>query len=106
MFHRVRQLEGEVHEKAQNREGNEVMVSPTLRVLGRRVRPLERIAAAGEILGLKSRSSAYRMSHDWPMVGPESSRWVLMIPLLQRYQIPYTIESDESPSDACVEIDA
>lgn len=67
-------------------------------VLGRRVRPLERIASAGEIIGLDARSTAYRLaeSDGWPLAGPESSRWVLMIPLLERYGIPYTVEPDES----------
>lgn len=74
------------------------MRNGSLNVLGRRVRPLERIAAAGEVLGLASRSTAYRLadSDDWPLVGPESSRWVLMIPLLERYGIPYEIETTES----------
>lgn len=65
-------------------------------VLGRRVSPLERIAVAGDIVGLGSRAASYRMaeSDGWPLVGPPSSRWVLMIPLLERYGIPYSVESD------------
>lgn len=68
------------------------MNGPRLRVFGGRViRPLERIASAGEIIGLASRSTAYRLAEadDWPLAGPESSRWVLMIPLLEKYGIPY-----------------
>jgi len=75
------------------------MAATALRVLGRSIRPLERIPSAGEAVGILSRSTAYRLAErdEWPLVGPESSRWVLMIPLLERYGIPYTIED---PSDA------
>lgn len=61
--------------------------------LGRRLRPLERISTVGRLLCL-SRSSAYRLaaSDKWPLVGPENSRWVLMIPLLERYGIPHELE--------------
>lgn len=71
------------------------MAATTLKVLGRDIRPIERIPVAGRIIGLPSRSTSYRMaeSDHWPLVGPESSRWVLMIPLLEKYGIPYTIDS-------------
>ena len=70
---------------------------PRIRALGRSLRALERISTIGELLGL-NRSGSYRMAHReaWPMVGPATSGWVLTIPLLERYQIPYTIESDET----------
>lgn len=69
-------------------------IAPSITILGVRVKALERIPRAGVIVGGLSRSSAYRLAEadDWPLVGPESSRWVLMIPLLERYGIPYTIE--------------
>jgi hypothetical protein len=68
----------------------------TLRVLGKLVRPLERITVAGEILGLTSRSTAYRLAESdaWPMCGPPNSRFVLMIPLLQRYGLPFEVVSE------------
>lgn len=74
------------------------MAASAVTVFGRRVSPLERIASAGEIIGLPSRSTAYRLAEadDWPLAGPESSRWVLMIPLLERYGIPYAVESEEA----------
>lgn len=70
---------------------------PRIRALGRRLKALERISTIGELLGL-NRSGSYRMAHreGWRMVGPATSGWVLTIPLLDRYQIPYTIESDET----------
>jgi len=66
-------------------------------VAGRRYRPLERIGTIGEILGL-TRSTAYRVAvaDCWELVGPPSSRWALTIATLQRYQIPFTLESGES----------
>lgn len=75
--------------------------TPIIRVLGCRVRPLERVAAMGKILGLGSRTTAYRLSDadDWPLIGPPSSRWVLVIQLLERYGIPYTVESADVASD-------
>lgn len=62
--------------------------------LGHVLRPLERISVVGQLMGLGSRSTAYRMSvgDEWPLVGPETSQWVLVIPLLERYGIPYTIQ--------------
>ncbi|KUK48552.1 MAG: hypothetical protein XD74_0859 [Actinobacteria bacterium 66_15] len=73
---------------------------PVIHALGVCVRPLERIATAGKILGL-TRSTAYRLAEadGWPMAGPESNRRVLMITLLDRYGIPYTIE-DSGITDA------
>lgn len=66
-----------------------------LLVAGRRVRFLERIAVAGEVIGLK-RPTAYRMAEadDWPLVGPAASRFVSMPALLEKYSIPYTIECE------------
>jgi hypothetical protein len=80
---------------------DQAMVTPRLTVLGRRVRLLERIPVVGDVLGLGSRSTAYRLAEadNWPLVGPESSRWVLMIPLLERYSIPYEVESDGAASE-------
>lgn len=62
-------------------------------VAGRHVRFLERIAVAGEIMGL-SRPTAYRMAEadDWPLVGPPTSRYVSMAALLDKYGIPYNTE--------------
>lgn len=62
----------------------------------RRVRFLERIAVAGEIVGCPSRATAYRMAEadDWPLVGPESSRFVSMPALLERYHIPFSLEGE------------
>ena len=70
---------------------------PFVVVAGRRYRPLERIGTIGEILGL-TRSTAYRIAITdcWNLVGPPSSRWALTIATLQRYQIPFTLESHES----------
>ena len=70
------------------------MSGPTLLVLGRRFRPLERISTAGEAIGVSCRATAYRLclADAWQTVGPATSRWVLMIPLLTRYGIPFEIE--------------
>jgi hypothetical protein len=67
-----------------------------IRVAGRSVRFLERIPVAGEIVGLPSRATSYRVaaSDDWPLVGPENSRFVAMAKLLDRYGVPYQIEDD------------
>jgi len=75
------------------------MVVTVLKVLGRYIRPLERIPVAGAAIGIGNRSTAYRLAEadDWPLVGPVSSRWVLMIPLLDRYGIPY--ETAPAPSE-------
>jgi hypothetical protein len=64
-----------------------------LRVAGRLVPAICRIGQAGEVVGLGSRASAYRMAvaDRWPMVGSPRSRYVLMIPLLERYGIPFEI---------------
>jgi hypothetical protein len=65
----------------------------TILALGCHMKPLERIACAGDLLGL-TRSTSYRQSPAWPLVGTESSTFVLMIPFLELHGIPYTIESD------------
>jgi len=80
--------------------------APSITILGVRVNALERIPRAGTIVGGLSRSSAYRLAEadGWPMVGPDSSRWVLMLPLLQRYGIPYTIEASATV-DTAVAVD-
>jgi hypothetical protein len=66
---------------------------PRIRVLGRSLRVLERIATVGELLGL-NRSGSYRIarSEKWQMVGPASSGWVLVCQVLDRYGIPYVLE--------------
>lgn len=65
-------------------------------VAGRRVRFLERIAVAGDVCGLPSRATAYRMAEadDWPLVGPSNNRYVSMAALLDKYGIPYTVEGE------------
>lgn len=65
-------------------------------VAGRRVRFLERIPVAGDVLGIPSRATAYRMAEadEWPLVGPETSRFVSMPALLEKYGIPYELEAD------------
>jgi predicted DNA-binding transcriptional regulator AlpA len=82
------------------------MNTATIRVLGRKASPIVRIGTAGELLGV-TRSTAYRMAQadeqPWPLVGPSSSRWVLLIPLLERYGIPYAVETDEAAAGcSCV----
>lgn len=91
-----------MHSEAHRDEAAGARGATVLSVLGRAVRPLERIAAAGQIVGLTSRATSYRMaaSDSWPLVGPESSRWVLMIPLLERYGIPYTVGFADSATAA------
>lgn len=66
-------------------------------IAGRRVRFLERIPVAGDVLGIPSRATAYRMAEadEWPLVGPETSRFVSMPVLLEKYGIPYTLEADD-----------
>jgi hypothetical protein len=68
-----------------------------LKVLGTHCRPLERIPTAGSLVGV-TRSTAYRLSAGWPLVGPDSSRWVLMVPFFQQHGIPYEVEQG-SPED-------
>ena len=71
---------------------------PRIRVLGRSLRVLERIATIGELLG-QNRSSSYRMARreSWPMVGSPASGWVLTMQILDRYGIDYRLESDDPP---------
>lgn len=70
---------------------------PRIRVLGRSLRALERIATIGELLGL-NRSSAYRMARRemWPTIGPAASGWVLTLQILERYGLEYCLESDDN----------
>lgn len=72
------------------------MSAPTIVVLGKRMRPLERIEPAGQVVGW-GRSTAYRMADagELPLTGPTSSRWVRMIPWLESLGIPYTIEGGD-----------
>jgi hypothetical protein len=58
------------------------------------VRPLERIAVLGDVLGLRSRATAYRLAERdaWPMVGTAPSRYVIVPALLARLGIPYEVE--------------
>jgi hypothetical protein len=76
-------------------------MSPTLRVLGRRVPAMMRIGSAGELIGLPSRTTAYRVaeSDDWPCVGPPTSRYVVMCALLDRIGIPYEVETEEADDE-------
>jgi hypothetical protein len=69
---------------------------PRIRVLGRSLRVLERIATIGALMGL-DRSSSYRMARreSWPMVGSTASGWVLTMQVLDRYGIEYRLEADE-----------
>jgi hypothetical protein len=80
------------------------VTAPTLIALGRRLRPLERVETAGSLLGL-SRSTSYRLARSWPLVGPESSRWVLVVPWLLQHGIPYEV-AQESSSDPHRRIDS
>ncbi|MDO8915670.1 MAG: hypothetical protein Q7W16_06265 [Coriobacteriia bacterium] len=69
-------------------------------VAGQRIRFLERIPAAGAVLGLK-RPTAYRMaeSDEWPLVGPPTSRFVSMPALLTKYSIPFEVDGAPDGSD-------
>ena len=77
------------------------MTTPTIRVLGRRIRALERIGTAAEIAGW-SRSTAYRMadSGQLPLTGPPSSRFVCMIPWLDSLGIPFALEGRDVTEDS------
>jgi len=68
-------------------------MSATLRILGQPAHPLERVARAGELVGLESKSTAYRMAEadSWPMTGPKGNRWVKLTPLCQRLGIPVEV---------------
>jgi len=74
-----------------------------LRILGQPARPLERIARAGELVGLESKSTAYRMAEadSWPTTGRAGNQWVLMIPLCERLGIPVEVvaRTDEEARD-------
>lgn len=78
------------------------MAAPALHVMGQKVRLLERIGVAAKVFGL-SRTTAYRLAErdEWPLVGPSSSRFVLMIPLLDRYGVPYEIVQEASSTAEC-----
>jgi hypothetical protein len=68
----------------------------TLIVAGQRVSLLERIPVCGRLLGLGSKASAYRAARSgWPLVGPESSKFVVVSALMGLYGIPYSVESDD-----------
>jgi hypothetical protein len=78
---------------------------PTIRALGRRLHALERIEIVGQLLGIPSRSGAYRhsKSDDWPMVGPEASRYVIVPRLLTTLGIDYEVErNDQEDTHAAV----
>lgn len=71
-------------------------MTPRIIALGVALRPLERIAAVGDFLGL-SRASSYRQSASWPLVGEQTNRYVVTARLLEDLGIPYTVEvSDET----------
>jgi len=69
----------------------------TLRILGQPAHPLERVAHAGQLVGLESKSTAYRLAEadSWPMTGRPGNQWVLMIPLCARLGIPVEVASAE-----------
>jgi len=67
------------------------MTTPTLEVLGRRVRPLEPVPVVGELLGL-NRGQAFRAADSWPCTGSKGSRRVIVPRLLDELGIPYTVE--------------
>lgn len=69
-----------------------------IELAGRRYPLQPRIAETGEILGLPSRSTAYRAAEadDWPLVGPPASRRVLLGPLLERLGVPFCYVSEEA----------
>jgi hypothetical protein len=71
------------------------VTAPSICVLGRRVRPLERVAVLGDVLGLGSRATAYRLAERdaWPMAGSGASRYVIVPALLTRLGIPYEIDA-------------
>ncbi len=75
------------------------MSAPTLSVMGRRLKALERIAVVGELLGL-NRSAAYRASRAWPLMGPDTSRYVVTERLLRELGIPYVVEGGERDDNA------
>lgn len=76
------------------------MPAPSILVLGRRLRPLERIAAVGAALGL-SRSAAYRAAGGWPLTGPPTSRRVVVPRLMAELGIPYLVEgAEDATSDS------
>jgi hypothetical protein len=62
--------------------------------MGRRLKALERISVVGELLGL-NRSAAYRASRAWPLMGPDTSRYVVTERLLRELGIPYVVEGGD-----------
>jgi hypothetical protein len=104
---RVENAEATGSVKAPGRTDDQVMNGPRLRVLGVwLVRPIERIAVAARIIGT-SRATAYRLcvSENWEVAGPPTSKFVLMVPFLRRYQIPFTAEIDDPNAAAAAEGD-
>ena len=67
------------------------MTSPRIVALGVSLPALARIEQVGRLLGL-SRGVAYRTCVDWPLVGPETNRRVVVPRLLDELGIPYEIE--------------
>jgi hypothetical protein len=67
------------------------MTTPTLLVLGQRVRPLEPVPVVGELLGLK-RGQSFRAAESWPLTGSTGARRVIVPRLLDELGIPYEVE--------------
>lgn len=69
-----------------------------IEVLGTRLPPLARIAETGAVLGL-GRGASYRASADWPLVGPETNRRVIVPRLLDELGIAYSVTRAPEQSD-------
>jgi hypothetical protein len=70
-------------------------VSTALLACGQKIRPLERVARVGSVLGIE-RSTAYRMADRdaWPMTGEKPNQYVVVPALLERLGVPYSYEPD------------
>ena len=78
------------------------MSAPTLLVCGHRLHILERIATVGAALGLE-RSSSYRCAEAcaWPLVGPPTSRYVVVPSLMDSMGIVWTTLEEVHSECAC-----
>ena len=73
------------------------MTSPTIVVLGERLRALEPIPTVGAVFGL-GRNEAYSAAEaqEWPTVRTSKERRKVIVPrLLNELGIPYTVEASE-----------